>query len=98
MSSDDPDTGMTTFELGHSISYKLACLPSEDSGLPAHPRNLISLRIAFQASAQVDVSLRRAHMQSCRKCCVQARFIHLLAQQAHNVEQHRFNVDSTSRR
>ena len=26
---------------GHSISYKIACAPSEDSDQPAHPRSLI---------------------------------------------------------
>ena len=28
-------------EQGHSISYKMACVPSEDSDQPAHPRCLI---------------------------------------------------------
>ena len=28
-------------EPGHSISYNIACAPSEDSDQPAHPRRLI---------------------------------------------------------
>ena len=28
---------------GHSISYKIACAPNDDSDQPAHPHNLISV-------------------------------------------------------
>ena len=30
-----------TFELEHSVSYNIACVPSEDSDQSAHPRSLI---------------------------------------------------------
>ena len=32
-----------TFEPGHSISYNIAYVPSEDSDQPAHPRSLIRI-------------------------------------------------------
>ena len=34
-------TPILPYELGHSISYKIACAPSEDSDQPAHPRRPI---------------------------------------------------------
>ena len=71
-------------ELGNSISYKIACTSSKDfastqsdQSFRCPPEDALDhkLHSAMRrlwldcADAQADLSLRWAHMQSCRNCC-----------------------------
>ena len=42
----------TAYEAGHSISYQIACAPSEDSDQPAHPRSLITVFAGHSVTSQ----------------------------------------------
>ena len=67
------------YELGHTISYRTAWAPSEDSDqslmfIRRHFGSLATHRVPCRlwsdfADADADFSLSWAHMQSCRKCC-----------------------------
>ena len=86
---------LLTFEPEHSLFYKIACAPSEDSDQPAYLRSITRLfavclkthlflgypqgalrRLCSNCTdAQADLSLRWAHIQSCRGCCVPAQLL-----------------------
>ena len=41
-----------SYKPGHNISYKIACVPSEDSDQPAHPRSLIRVFTGHSLGSQ----------------------------------------------
>ena len=47
------------YELEHSISYKIACVSSEDSDEPSHPRNLIIVFAGLSVERESQSVLRR---------------------------------------
>ena len=44
--------GILTNEPGNSISHNIACVPSEDSDQPAHPRSLIRVFAGHSVDSQ----------------------------------------------
>ena len=74
---------------GHSISYKIAIVPSKDSAKPVHIHSSIRVIAGHSVGSQgskaslIDYEdpdlcklscLHWAHIQSCRKCCTSAKF------------------------
>ena len=52
-------TCLIAFEPGHSMSYNIACAPSEDSDQPAHPRSLIRVFAAHIVEPRIHSVFRR---------------------------------------
>ena len=61
-------SGWGSSEPGHSISYKIACAPSEDSDQPAHTRSLIRVFAGHLVSSQGFKASSGGQWRLCSSC------------------------------